>query len=87
MNFYPFIDIETVSPHPMLFISGDQSHSREFSEKTYAPASKPKELVWVPGAGHVDLYDRTESIFFWQIHGVFPSGPDGKQHQRQWELK
>jgi hypothetical protein len=25
-------DIETISPQPMLFITGDRAHSREFSE-------------------------------------------------------
>jgi alkylhydroperoxidase/carboxymuconolactone decarboxylase family protein YurZ len=52
MNFYPFNDIETISPRPLLFISGDQAHSREFSEDAYKRAAEPKELVWVPGAGH-----------------------------------
>ena len=32
MNFYPFEDIATISPRPMLFIAGDQAHSRESSE-------------------------------------------------------
>lgn len=31
MNFYPFNDIDTISPRPMLFITGDQAHSKEFS--------------------------------------------------------
>ena len=31
MNFYPFNDIETISPRPMLFIAGQNAHSREFS--------------------------------------------------------
>jgi uncharacterized protein len=35
MNFYPFNDIETISPCPMLFIAGDQAHSKEFSEDAY----------------------------------------------------
>ena len=35
MNFYPFNDIETISPRPMLFITGEQAHSREFSEDAY----------------------------------------------------
>ncbi|KAJ4355636.1 uncharacterized protein N0V89_003656 [Didymosphaeria variabile] len=64
MNFYPFNDIDTISPRPLLFISGDQAHSREFSEDAYALAAEPKELVWIPGAGHVDLYDRVELIPF-----------------------
>ncbi|MEN3363442.1 MAG: uncharacterized protein V7606_716 [Burkholderiales bacterium] len=62
VNFYPFNDIETISPRPMLFIAGDQAHSREFSEEAYRLAAGPKELVWVPGAGHVDLYDRVNMI-------------------------
>jgi uncharacterized protein len=62
MNFYPFEDIETISPRPMLFITGDQAHSKEFSEDAYRRAAEPKELYYVKGAGHVDLYDKTELI-------------------------
>ncbi|WP_338878384.1 alpha/beta hydrolase [Achromobacter veterisilvae] len=62
MNFYPFNDIETISPRPLLFITGDRAHSREFSEDAYRRAAEPKELVWVRGAGHVDLYDRVNLI-------------------------
>lgn len=62
VNFYPFNDIETISPRPMMFVSGDQSHSKEFSQVAYDQANEPKELVWVKGAGHVDLYDRVDLI-------------------------
>ena len=62
MNFYPFNDIETISPRPMLFITGDKAHSREFSEDAYKKAGQPKELIVVPNAGHVDLYDRVNLI-------------------------
>ncbi len=71
MNFYPFNDIETISPRPMLFITGDQAHSREFSEEAYKLAAEPKELVWVPGAGHVDLYDRVNLIPFDKLQSFF----------------
>jgi uncharacterized protein len=64
MNFYPFADIETISPRPMLFITGERAHSREFSEDAYRLAAEPKQLVVVPGAGHVDLYDRVNLIPF-----------------------
>jgi fermentation-respiration switch protein FrsA (DUF1100 family) len=71
MNFYPFDDIETISPRPMLFITGDQAHSREFSEDAYKRAAEPKELMWVKGAGHVDLYDRTNLIPFDKLGDFF----------------
>ncbi len=71
MNFYPFNDIETISPRPMLFITGDQAHSREFSEEAYKLASEPKELLRVPGAGHVDLYDRVDLIPFDKLESFF----------------
>ncbi|KAF2651439.1 hydrolase of the alpha/beta superfamily [Lophiostoma macrostomum CBS 122681] len=71
LNFYPFNDISTISPRPMLFIAGDQAHSREFSEDAYALAGEPKELVWIPGAGHADLYDRTELIPFAKLTQFF----------------
>ncbi|KAH7128911.1 Alpha/Beta hydrolase protein [Dactylonectria macrodidyma] len=71
LNFYPFNDIDTISPRPMLFITGDQAHSREFSQDAYARAAEPKELFWVPGAGHVDLYDRVALIPFDKLTQFF----------------
>jgi fermentation-respiration switch protein FrsA (DUF1100 family) len=71
MNFYPFNDIETISPRPMLFITGDQAHSKEFSEDAYKRAAEPKELYIVPGAGHVDLYDRVTLIPFDKLTSFF----------------
>jgi hypothetical protein len=71
MNFYPFNDIETISPRPMLFITGDVAHSREFSEDAYRLAAEPKELYIVPGAGHVDLYDRVNLIPFDKLTSFF----------------
>ncbi|MFR1483496.1 alpha/beta hydrolase [Phascolarctobacterium faecium] len=71
MNFYPFNDIETISPRPLLFITGDQAHSKEFSEDAYKRAAEPKELYYVVGAGHVDLYDRVELIPFDKLESFF----------------
>ncbi|MCQ4122118.1 alpha/beta hydrolase [Rhodococcus tibetensis] len=71
MNFYPFTDIETISPRPMLFIAGENAHSREFSEEAYRLAGDRKELVIVPGAGHVDLYDRVNLIPFDKLTEFF----------------
>lgn len=71
MNFHPFVDLELVAPRPLLFITGDQAHSREFSEEAYRLATGPKELFWVPGAGHVDLYDRVNLIPFDKLTTFF----------------
>lgn len=71
LNFYPFEDIETISPRPMLFITGADAHSREFSEDAYKRAAEPKELVIIPGAGHVDLYDRVQLIPFDKLEAFF----------------
>ncbi|MDQ0639706.1 fermentation-respiration switch protein FrsA (DUF1100 family) [Pedobacter sp. W3I1] len=71
MNFYPFNDIETISPRPMLFITGDQAHSKEFSEDAYKRAAQPKELYYVKDAGHVDLYDKTDLIPFDKLETFF----------------
>jgi fermentation-respiration switch protein FrsA (DUF1100 family) len=71
MNFYPFNDIETISPRPLLFITGENAHSREFSEEAYRLANEPKELFVVPGAGHVDLYVRVELIPFDKLAKFF----------------
>lgn len=34
-------------------------------------AAEPKELVWVRGAGHVDLYDRVDLIPFDKLTSFF----------------
>ncbi|WP_369017235.1 alpha/beta hydrolase, partial [Pseudomonas aeruginosa] len=50
---------------------GERAHSRYFSETAYAAAAEPKELLIVPGASHVDLYDRLDRIPFDRIAGFF----------------
>ena len=43
---------------PTLIVTGEKAHSRYFAEDAFnAVDSKDKELVIVPGANHVDLYD------------------------------
>lgn len=71
MNFYPFEDIETISPRALLFVTGDKAHSKEFSEDAYKRAAEPKELYYVKEAGHVDLYDRVNIIPFDKLELFF----------------
>jgi len=60
--FSAFEHLDWISPRPVLFITGEKAHSRLFSEQAFARATEPKELYVVPGAGHVDLYDRANLI-------------------------
>ena len=73
MNFYPFNDIDSISPRPLLFIAGAKAHSLEFSEDAYKRAAEPKELLIIPDAGHVDLYDRVNLIPFAKLTSFFKS--------------
>ena len=77
MNYYPLNDINLISPRPILIVHGDQAHSLEFGEDAYNRASEPKELYLVPGAGHVDLYDRTELIPFAKFVDFFQTNLNG----------
>jgi hypothetical protein len=69
--FWSFERLDWLSPRPVLFITGDQAHSRIFSEQAYRLASEPKELHIVSGAGHVDLYDRVNLIPFDKLVSFF----------------
>ena len=62
INFFAFAQIETISPRPILMIVGERAVSAYFSEEAYGKAAEPKELFVVPGASHVDLYDRPEYV-------------------------
>lgn len=71
MNFPLMNYIDTISPRPILFIIGENAHSRYFSEDAYERAAEPKELYIVPGARHIDLYDRTDMIPFDKLESFF----------------
>lgn len=71
MNFYPFNEIETISPRPMLFIMGEKAHSRQFTEDAHNRAAEPKELAIIKGAGHFDLYDKLDMIPFDKLEKFF----------------
>jgi fermentation-respiration switch protein FrsA (DUF1100 family) len=70
-QFRPFDHVDTISPRPVLLIVGEKAHSRYFSEEAFAKAAQPKEFYVVPGAGHVDLYDRMDVIPFDKLTAFF----------------
>lgn len=71
MNMPILTYIKEISPRPILFIHGENAHSRYFSETAYAAAAEPKELLIIPGTNHVDLYDRLDKIPFDRITAFF----------------
>ncbi|TFL14385.1 alpha/beta hydrolase [Pusillimonas caeni] len=77
MSFFSFpmyANIEMISPRPILLVAGENAHSRYYSEDVYKAASDPKELLIVPDADHVDLYDQMDKIPFDKLTSFF------KQH-------
>ena len=63
--------LDTISPRPILFVVGENAHSRYFSEDAYKKAAEPKELYVVKGARHIDLYDRVDLIPFDKLEKFF----------------
>lgn len=60
-----------ISPRPVMMIVGDQAFSRWFTEEAMEALGEPKELVVVPGARHIDLYDRVDLIPFDKVDDFF----------------
>lgn len=72
-NFPMYTNVEMISPRPILLIAGENAHSRYYSEDVYEMAAEPRELLIVPDADHVDLYDRMDRIPFDRIAEFFRS--------------
>jgi len=71
MNMPILTYIKEISPRPLLLVHGEKAHSRYFSKTAYAAAAEPKELLIVPGANHVDLYDQMDKIPFDKLQSFF----------------
>ena len=77
MSFFQFpmaANIDMIAPRPIMLVHGANAHSRYYSEDVLKAASSPKELVIVPDADHVDLYDNRKKIPFDRFEAFF------KQH-------
>ncbi|MGB3105158.1 alpha/beta hydrolase [Sphingobacterium siyangense] len=71
MNMPILSYIKEIAPRPMLIIAGENAHSRYFSEDAYKAATEPKELMIIPNAVHVDLYDQFDKIPFDKLTAFF----------------
>ncbi|MDM1047224.1 alpha/beta hydrolase [Sphingobacterium hotanense] len=71
MNMPILTYIKEISPRPLLIIAGEKAHSRYFSEDAFKAAAEPKELMIIPNAVHVDLYDKIDVIPFAKLETFF----------------
>ncbi|QYX76643.1 alpha/beta hydrolase [Streptomyces akebiae] len=71
INYGALRHLPDIAPRPILLITGEHAHSRYFSDTVHEQATGPKKLVVVPGARHIDLYDRTDLIPFEELEEFF----------------
>ncbi|MGE6743812.1 alpha/beta hydrolase [Allorhizobium pseudoryzae] len=71
MNMPILSYIKEISPRPVLFVHGEKAHSLYFAKTAFEAAAEPKELMVIPGASHVDLYDKTDVIPFDKLAQFF----------------
>ena len=50
MAFFPFEQLDTISPRPLLVIAGSKADTLFWSREVYEKAKEPKELHVVDGA-------------------------------------
>ena len=69
---FPLIaNIDLIAPRRVMLVAGANAHSRYYSEDVHAIAPDDVELVIVPDADHVDLYDRKDLIPFDRLDAFF----------------
>ncbi|KJK33349.1 DeoR faimly transcriptional regulator [Lentzea aerocolonigenes] len=56
--FDAFRTVDLITPRPVLFVVGRDAVTSWMTVEAYQKAAGPKEIHWIEGAGHVDLYDR-----------------------------
>jgi len=74
MSFFQFpmaANIDMIAPRPIMLVHGANAHSRYYSEDVHKAAPGPMELVIVPDADHVDLYDNLNKIPFDRLEAFF----------------
>ena len=62
MAFFPFDQLDMISPRPVLLIAGSKADTLFWSQDVIKKAKEPKELHIVEGATHIDLYDRPQFV-------------------------
>ena len=61
-QFDAFGLIHLIAPRPLLMIAGTRAATAYLTSEAIEKAQGPKELFWIDGATHVDLYDKDEYV-------------------------
>ncbi len=61
-TFEGFRFINLIAPRPLLTIVGTKAATKWMAEEAFPRAGEPKELFWIEGASHVDLYDKEQFV-------------------------
>lgn len=67
MNFEATDRINEISPRPVLMITSEEAHSKQFTLDTYKRLKEPKKLDIEPKGQHIDFYDNIDVIPFNKI--------------------
>ena len=68
----PILQYDAEIRSAVLLVHGEKAHSRYFSEGAYEKMTGDnKELLIIPGASHVDLYDNLDVIPFEKLNSLF----------------
>jgi len=62
VGFDAFAFADLIAPRPLLLIAGRAAVTSWMAVETFQRAREPKELHWIDGASHVDLYDKEEYV-------------------------
>ncbi|CAL9271782.1 putative protein [Streptomyces sp. SudanB5_2050] len=74
MSFFAYrqmTNIDMLAPRRALLVAGSEAHSLYYSQDVRKAAPETVDLVVVPGADHVDLYDRKDLIPFDRLDEFF----------------
>ena len=72
MPIMPILCYSSEIQTPVLMIHGEKAHSRYFSEDAFKKLTgNNKQLVIIPDANHIDLYDNLNKIPFDKIEKFF----------------